>query len=592
MGAADQTLPGRFFAEASRRAGHVAHHYRSGTTWFPVGWATMAQLVRDLAGGLIALGHQPSQPVAIAASSRREWLYCDLAILACGGISVGIPPGLEPGQCARRLAHAGARLCVVDSRRQLAALRPHFGQLPQLHTVIVLDDGGDGAEERPERGDSGTPQAGRVQLIAYREVLGRGRGRAAEVAARVAAIRPLDAAMFLYTSGTAGEPRGAMLTHGNAVAAVRALARLGVGPEDTALSMVPPDHALHRAWQHCGLWSGMRMVFAGEPELAMSYLMDIKPTVVIAMPGMVERIYRAFYHEMSDLAGGRQLFQWACELTRRRTERRRRGAELPIRLRAQLGVARRAVFEVLRERLGGQVRCMVVMGGPIAHGVGDLFEAAGVRVMVGWGMAETLFAGTLSRDGNHLPERIGEPLPGIELTTTAEGELLIRGGSVFSGYYKAGAETISAFTDGGYLRTGDLGRRGADGSFYLSDRKRDRIITASGQTVATQRIEAWLRGDPRISWAVVIGHERPYLTGLIAVPETIRLRCDDAELATLVERIVGERNLELRRAEQLRAHRVLPYDLGVASGELTPALQVRRDVVLDRFRYLIDEMYE
>ena len=582
LGHAPHTLPARFFATARRLESRVAHYFHESGTRFPVGWSTAARLVRDIAAGLMALGHEPSDPVALVSSTRRELSYCDLAVLAAGGISVAIPPTLERDECQELLAHSDARICIVENAAQLAKLTQ--SALAELRHVIVVDP----APGRAPAGDEpGKPSQAPGKLCSLRQVMARGRERGLDVARRVDALSPLDAAMFLYTSGTTGQPKTVMLTHGNLNAAMEAMAALDWGEGDTALSYLPLSHGLPRVMEHYGLWAGATIAYAKSATGAA----DLKPTVIAAFPATLEQMVHELYDEIATSVAGQRLFAWASGLARETGELPVRGSLSPG-IAARLALARRLVLQRLQTRLGGRVRQIVVMGGQLAHGVHRLFETVGISIVCGWGMAETCFAGTLGRTDTADPAGPGLPSPGIELALADDGELLVRGKSVFSGYYKAEAETAAAFSGGGYLRTGDLAAREPGGAYRVLGRKRDAIVTTTGKHIMPAQIEAWMRGDPRIRQAVVVGDGRPHLGALLCVSDALRQSCDEDTLHRIVEGIVSARNVEVERAEQVREFRLLPYPMSVATGELTSGFEIKRDVVLEKFGYLVNELYE
>ncbi|MCG8416897.1 MAG: AMP-binding protein [Proteobacteria bacterium] len=621
MGNAHDTLPARFFANARRFASRIIHHYPSGDRWFPVGWSTAANLVRDLASGLISLGHQAKDPVAIIANTRREWTYCDLAVLAAGGISVAIPPTADAPTCRDMLAHSDARICIVEDAVQLAKVVPHMTELTALHHIVAIDRITDrritgravaplresgtshSLPERPVDDSISLPTSADRRILSYDELLRIGRREARDVQGRLSALSSLDAAVFLYTSGSTGRPRAAMLTHGNVTAALRSFEVFGFRPTDTTLSLLPMSYGLARAMEYYALWIGMPSAYAkitdntgalhglGQGDPLAAAASRVQPTVMVGVPALFERLRLSIYDEVCGSAAGLKLFDWASAVAQSLTQQQRRAHRSTPALQAQRRILRALLFERLTARLGGRVRTAVVMGGHPAHGVCEFFEAAGIRVLVGWGMSETFFAGTAG-PARASKEQAASPLPDIELALADDGEILMRGPQVFSGYLKAESETASAFTPDGFFRTGDLAAQTLDGKYHILGRKRDVIVTEAGTRLAPQRIEAWMRGDPRISHTVVVGHGRPYLGALVAVSDSLRHSCDEDTLIGIVEGIVAALNVELPRSDQIGRIRLLPHDLGVATGELTPAYQVKRDVVAAKFAYLIDEIYE
>lgn len=577
-----ETLPARFFANARRLGSAIAHHHWSHGQWFPVGWSTMAGVVRDLASGLIELGHEPSEAVAILAETRREWTYVDLAIMSAGGVTVGLYPDLDTDEYRRLLALADARVCVVDARH-LARILAIRDALPRLRTLVVMDAG-----ELPTT----TPG-----IVSYDELLRVGRRARHDIAEHVARLTHLDAATFLTTSGTESPAKLAMVTHGNLVHALRTWSQLELSPSpsDLGFTALPLAHSLARSFEHLGVWQGMATVYASERDDLVADLTDMRPTVMVTLPRWLQDLHSAVFDDMVTLLAGRKLLAWAGRIARHAVRHTHQGRAPSPRLEAQMRLARRLVWNRLRTCLGGRMRHVHVGGGAIACDLLYALEATGVRASTGWSMAETCGVGSLTRPGAfgdhaHVAS-VGHPVPGMELALAADGELLARGAAVFSGYYRSDAQTSAAFTPSGYLRTGDLARQADDKSYHITGRKSQLIVTASGNRVAPRALESLVCADPRIGQALVLGHGRPYLVALIAVRPSVQQIFDEKTVEGMVEDIIASINVDLPRAEQIRHFRVLPYELGSHGGELTPSFEIRRDVVFERFSYLIDEMY-
>lgn len=582
-----ETLPARFFANARRSASRVAHYYSANGHWFPVGFATMAGIVRDLASGLIALGHEPSQPVAILSVIRREWTYVDLAVMSIGGVTVGIDADFDNDTQTAILQHCDASICFVDDTLQMHKLHEFASSSPRLQVVVRFGDSDTNVVDTLPTG---------VTVVTYSDVLRLGRRENHDVEARIRALTPMDAATFLYTSGTTGAPKAAMLTHGNLVASIKALSTLDVSRADLGFSFLSPASALPRAFEHLSVWLGMQTVYASGRDRLVDDLLAMKPTVMMTVPRVLEVLHSTVYEDMYTLAAGRRLLSWANKIGKHTARQKRQGRRVATTLDAQMHLARRLVFNRFRTCLGGRMRHIFVSGGMVSPAFVYALEACGVQVSTGWSMTETFSAGTLARSGDigddDLVASVGEPIPGIELKLADDGELLARGPCVFSGYYKDDARTRAAFTVDGYLRTGDIARVESNGSYRIIDRKPHSIQTQSGTSVAPRTIENLVRVDPRVSQIIILGDERPYLTALISVTDSLRQIFDQKTLEGMLEDIIHAVNVDLVRAQQIREFRLLPYDFSVDSGELTPSLQLRRDFITERFRYLIEEMYE
>ncbi|WP_428262638.1 AMP-dependent synthetase/ligase [Haliangium sp.] len=572
-------LPARLFGNAARFGDRVAHRYRVRGTWFPVGWATLGHLVRDRAATLIELGHAPAEPVVVLSRARREALYWDLATLAGGGIAVGLYPSLRADVCQDLVRRAGARFAVVENTAQLAKLEGCLEPAGPLRGIVLIDS--PDTEPRDPR------------VVPARRLLAAAAGTdRAAVDARLAALGPHDAALFLYSSGTTGTPKAAMLSHGNLSAALEAVARAGLlRADDRCFSALPLASPVQRLLDYAALWTGVPSAYPGHPEVPLADLAQARATVLALMPHTLEHWYRAVYEPAADSPALQGLLAWTRDLSRQEAHDRRRG-QLGPSLQAQLALARRLVFHRLRRRLGRDLRLIVTAGAGLAPEIVEFLHAAGVPIAEGWGMAETFALATLALPEDRRRGSAGQPLPGIELAIADDGELLVRGPQVFSGYLRADAATTSAFTSSGYFRTGDLARLDDDRFLYLSGRHTELIVTQDGHRISPQPIEHALAGDPRIAHVVVVGDRRPYLGALVAVARAYRTRMDSTTLERMLAGIIATRNTDLLRHEQIRAFRLLPHELSEDSGELTPTRTVRRAVVLDKFQYLVDEMYE
>lgn len=573
-----ETIISRFFAHADRLGSQTCLRYHDGRSWVPVTWRAAGQVVRDFAAGLVTLGHKPGDTLAIQANTRVEWLNADLGNLAAQGITVGVYPTMTADQSRYIIAHCDARFVLVEDAKQLQKLQSVRTQLPGVETVIVIDPRGVNLDGE--------------RLLSYHDVLARGRASREDVHARVAQLRLEDAALFIYTSGTTGPPKGAMITHGNIVAAMEAFDALAVQSDDTGFAFLPLAHALQRAVSYRAIWTGMPGSFGRAIDTVAEDLVACRPSVMAAVPRIFEKVYARVHEQVA--AGSpakKRIFDWAVGVGRRVSKLRQAHEPIPRALEVEYAIARKLVFDKLRAKLGGRVRLFITGGAPIAKEILEFFDAAGITILEGWGMTETFSAGTANLPGAQRFGSIGRPLPGIELRLDTDGEILIRGKNVFAGYFKDEEATRASFTPDGFFRTGDVGKVDADGYYYIIDRKKDLIITAAGKNIAPQNIENLMKTDPRISQCVVIGDRRPYLVALIAVAPELRAGKSEAELVSLVQSIVDQKNTELASYERIKKFRLLPTELTQETGELTPSLKVKRKVVMEKFAALIEEMY-
>ncbi len=581
------TLISSFFSIADKKGTAPCFVFHHDGTWVPIGWRQAARLVRDFATGLIELGHKPGDALAILANTRHEWMTADLASLALGGITIGVFPTMTGEQSKYVIGHADARFLVVEDHKQYKKIEPYLSELTRLETIIVIDP-----KNVPLTGNGAG--SSRPQRFAMTDILARGREsrRRAEVDERTAKIKLTDAAIFVYTSGTTGPPKGAMLNHGNIMAALTQLDSITMRPEDTGFTFLPLGHVLQRMVNYHCILNGISGAFARSLETVAEDIASARPSLVASVPRIFEKIYAKIHEQAAAGSPAKQkIFAWAVKTGREVSKLRREHQPIPAQLEVQYRVAKKLVFDKLRDKLGGRIRIFVTGGAPIAKDILEFFDAANITILEGWGMTETCAAGTINLPGAVRFGSIGRPLSGVEMRLDTDGEILIRGKQIFSGYYKEEKATAESFTDDGYFRTGDIGRVDADGFWYIIDRKKDLIITAAGKNIAPQNIENLIKTDPRISQVVAIGDRQPFLVALITVTPEARQGKSEAELQQLVESVLADKNKDLASYERIKKFRILPQELSIEAGEITPTLKVKRKVVGEKYAALVTEMY-
>jgi len=560
----DRTTVGLFFPQAARFGDRTLVRFHDGAAWRGLSWRGFQDLVVRLAARLVAEGVQAGDRVVIMSENCVEWLYCDLGIQAAGCVTVPIYPSTAAGSAQEIAMDAGARLAFVaddlSDRLQVERVVRISADLPAWVA----------AEPTPD-------------LLA-------------EVEARAAAVQPDDLATLAYTSGTTGVPKGVMLAH-RCIAdmAVSCLQVFDIGPDDESLSFLPYSHVFERInGIFVGLVAGASTWLSrGIPHLV-DDLQECRPTVMVAVPRVYEKMHQQVMAVVREApAPRRALFSWALEQGRRRS----RGQATPL-----YPLADRLVLGPLRRRLtGGRLRFFVSGGAPLAAEVEGFFWAVGVKILNGWGMTETASGATSNTERRHEFETVGPPLPGVEVKIAADGEILIKSPGNMLGYYnnsEATAETL----DDGWVKTGDIGELDSAGFLRITDRKKELIKTAGGKYVAPAPMELRLMQQPAIERALVVGDERPYVVALV-VPDWRAMNVEagisgrpeelvhDERAQAIVQRSIDELNEDLGSWESIKYFRLLPQDFTEESGELTPTLKVKRRVVQERYRELIDTMY-
>ena len=559
--------------------------------------------IRDLSLGLAALGVESEDRVAILSDSRPEWVIADLAVLTAGAVTAPIYPTLPETQVRYILADSGARVVVVADETQAAKVRAVWDELPDLSALVVMDPAADPAEDA---GDA--PRRAELSLA---EVTDRGHrrlmtedGLGREYKERATAITPDRLATIIYTSGTTGEPKGVMLTHGNVASNVMDGGDVvGVDDKDAALSFLPLSHAFERAVVFLYLYQGVTVTFAESLDTIARDLGTVRPTVMTGVP----RVYEKFHARVHEAVAGapairRRLFHWAVGAGLQRTRARLAGRSVPLPTRLRLGLAERLVLSKVRGRLGGRLRFVVSGSAPLSTPIAEFFFAIGIPVVEGYGLTET--SPTLTVNPLERPKlgTVGPALRNVELKIAADGEVLARGPNVMRGYYGKPEATAEVMRDGWFC-TGDIGSLDADGYLTILDRKKELIVTAGGKNIAPNPIEAELKRSALVAEAVLVGDRRPYVSALL-VPDfaALALRADveDVPREEIVERpdvvalfdeVVEKVNAGLARHEQIKRSALLPAEFGIATGELTPTLKVKRRVVAQRWNDAIERLY-
>jgi long-chain acyl-CoA synthetase len=585
-----------FWQRVQESGGADAQMVKRAGVWRRLTWTEVGNGVREIAVGLLALEHHPGDAVGLLSTSRAEWVQTDFAILSTGGVTVPIYATYTPEQIAYIVNDAEVRMLIVENASQLARVLAMREKMPRLQHIVVIDDD-------ETRGAALTGQDLRR--------LGRDHASALEraLAERVSALDSADVATIVYTSGTTGEPKGVVQTHANHMATLAAVAQIpGVQPGDVHLLFLPLAHSFARLEAFMGVHRGLVTAFAESVDALPHNLREVRPDFVFGVPRVYEkaqaRIQAAV--EVSPPVA-RRLFAWALRVGRAVSRYQQKRQPVPARLALAHRVARRAVFSKLHEAFGGRLRFAVSGGAPLSQETAEFFHAAGILIVEGYGLTEACPALTFNRIDFFKFGSVGQTIPGVELRLAADGEILARGPNIATrGYWRKPEATAETFGTDGWLRTGDIGRIDEDGFVYITDRKKEIIVTSGGANIAPQYLERLLRTDPLISHAMVYGDRRPYPTALVTLnPRELTkfarehgiLVTDAARLAEhpLVVARVGQtvdvKNAELQSYARIKRFAVLPADFTEETGELTPTQKVKRKVIAEKYRTVIEALY-
>ena len=549
--------------------------------------------IRTLSLGLAAIGVKPGDRVALMSDSRPEWVIADLAILTAGAVTVPIYPTLPAEPAGYILADSGAEVAIVADEVQAAKVRQVRPKLPQLRELILIDG-------EDDAGLDGETTLAAVQARGHQRLMTED-GLARRYKEAAAAIDAEQLATIIYTSGTTGDAKGVMLTHGAIVANLIDVDSVVHFKEtDEALSFLPLSHAFERTTVYMYLFKGVEVTFAESLETVARDMVQVRPTVMTGVPRVFEKLH-ARVHEMVAKAPAirQRLFHWALGVGGARVRAARGGGRPPL----LAGLADRLALSKVRDRTGGRLRFVCSGGAPLPVHVAEFLLAVGVPVLEGYGLTETAPVLTTNPLDAARPGTVGLPLPRVELRIAEDGEILARGPNLMRGYYGKPEATAEAIRDG-WFHTGDIGRFDDGGYLVITDRKKELLVTAGGKNIAPQPVEQRLKQHVLVAEAVLIGDRRPYVTALL-MPDFAALAAalgeppaDDREallgrsdVQGLYDPVVAAVNAGQPAYEQIKRYRLLPAELSIDGGELTPTLKVKRRVIAEKWGDLIDELY-
>ena len=575
----------------------TAYLVREDGRFRPYTWGHIERRVDEIAAGMIDRGIRPGDRVSILGDTRLEWALCDLAVLRAGGVSVGIYPTLTGEQAAFILEDSSSSWLFVQNTAQIEKISPFFPRLPLLRNLVLWEG------DEPERN---APNLSRLESDGAQTLL---RDPQCTVESE-RATRPEDVAIIIYTSGTTGPPKGSLLTHRNIMAQLAMLEVMGPMDErDVMMFFLPLSHVGERIPGHFQrIYRGVPAAFVADITRILEDMRAIRPTVFGSVPRVFEKAYARIRAEVENASPlKRALFGWAEAAAREAAGLERSGAPVPLTLRLRRAAADRMVFRKVRAVFGGRVRTFVSSSAPISLEILEFFHAAGMTILEGYGQTEVSCFCTFNRPDDYRLGSVGKPLPDTEIRIAQDGEILVRGPTVFKGYLNQPELTRTTVDEDGWLHTGDIGRLDRDGFLWITGRKKEIIITSGGKNVTPANIEHLLCDHPLVEQALVHGDRRNYLTALLGLspdavrswaertgpaeataPDLLRHPALLAELQGHVDRV----NERLARNETIKRFAVLPRLLDLDHGELTPTQKIRRQVVEDRFRDLLNSLYE
>jgi long-chain acyl-CoA synthetase len=583
MGTRTKTIAAQVPAAVEKHASKVAHMHKSGDEWVNTTFEELGTAVKEIALGLLDLGIAARDRVAILSHSRPEWTWANFGTITAGATSVSIYQTNSPEEVRYVLEHSDSVAVFAEDEEQLAKVREVRDSLPALKHVIAFEPGG---------GDG---------VITLDELRERGRGRDDDEWTRaVEAVTPDDPCQFIYTSGTTGPPKGCVITNGNYTAMRDMILGYGAIYEDDIVYLyLPLAHSFALLIQFLTTDVGATIAYwQKDPLKIVPDIQEVRPHYFPSVPRIFEKIYTLATSNAPDP----ERLKKAVEIGVKVREMQRTGQEVPAELQEHFDQAEEALYKNVRAIFGGRVRQGVSGAAPIAKEVLEFFYACGIPIFEGYGMTETSTAATAQTLDSFRFGSVGKVLDGMEAKIAEDGELLLRGPNIFRGYYNNEEATAEALEDG-WLHTGDLAHIDEDGFLFITGRKKDIIITAGGKNITPANLENGLKQNRYISQAVVLGDRKPYLVAVITLdPEEVPgfaeqhgLKPEEVagseQMRAEVQKAIDEVNAEVGRVEQIKKFTILPEDLSQATGELTPTLKVKRNVVADKYADEVEKLY-
>ncbi|RDV52166.1 long-chain fatty acid--CoA ligase [Streptomyces sp. IB2014 011-12] len=577
--------------------------------WKSLSWGQAAKRVYAIAAGLIALGVQPEERVALSSATRVEWILIDLGVMCAGAATTTVYPSTNAEESAFILADSESRILIAEDAEQLAKARERRTELPDLAHVVVIDPAG----VEPAEGD---PEG---WIITLDDLEARGDELLAKtpdaVTDRVSAITADQLATLIYTSGTTGRPKGVRLPHDNWSYMAKATVATGlITAEDVQYLWLPLAHVFGKVLTSGQIEVGHVTAIDGRIDKIIENLPVVQPTYMAAVPRIFEKVYNGVASKARAGGGAKyKIFQWAAGVGREYAKvsqdnfRRTGKASVPFALGAKHKVADALVFSKIRDAFGGRLRACISGSAALAPDIGYFFAGAGVHILEGYGLTESSAASFVNPGEAYRTGTVGKPLPGTEVRIADDGEILLRGPGIMQGYHKLPEKTEEVLESDGWFHTGDIGELSADGYLRITDRKKDLIKTSGGKYVAPAEVEGQFKAVcPFVSNILVHGADRNFCTALIALdgPTILNWAAENGlegkeyaevvaapQTVELIDGYVQRLNEGLQRWQTIKKFRLLPRDLDVEHGELTPSLKLKRPVVEREYQGLIDEMY-
>lgn len=596
-----------FQESVAANAERPALMYKRAGSWHTITYAGFGRFVEDLAGGLLALGVEAGDKVAIWSENSPEWVISDYGTLHTGAASVPIYHTLTQDQSAYILKDSDAKVCFVEDAERLEAVLAKRSELPELESIVVM-------------GPVPAGYSGKDDILGMDELYAKGRAHLeaneGALTERIEALTPDTLASLVYTSGTTGNPKGVILTHWNFASNVQATAEVLPFHKELHLGFLPLAHSFARTGDEFYPYSvGSTVAFAEGLEQLTANMAEIQPTVMLSVPRLYEKMYAKIKDGVRQGSPTKQrIFAWAMGVGGEFAHRTADHRPIPATLKVKKSIADALVFKKIHQVTGGRLKFFVSGGAALSKEIQEFFAAAGLWILQGYGLTETSPVLSCNSPENYRFGSVGKPIPGVEIRlddsewegVEGEGEIQCRGPNITEGYFRLEKETRELFTDDGWLKTGDVGRIDEEGFLFITDRKKELFKTAYGKYIAPQVLEGQLKNQDHIAMAVIIGEDKKYVAALIA-PDFERLEpwakaegiafeshedlIANPKVRELIESEVAAVNANLARYEQVKRFELLDRELTQEDGELTPTLKVKRRIIHETYAPQIAACY-
>ncbi len=590
----------RMVNDRSERFGdRVVFERKREGAWETFSWKDLCRFYREVARGLLNLGIEEGDKVAILSENRPEWAFVDIGVLSMQGVVVPLYWTLTPAQLEYILRDCKARVIFVSNTEYLDKILKIKSSLPDLETIVCFD---------------AFPVDRQVDgLLSFDDLLETGAKAAPEIweelGRRIASGNEGDLATIIYTSGTTGEPKGVMLTHRNFLSNVRSVLEvIDVKSSDTCLSFLPLSHVFERVAYYLFLYVGGRIIYAESIDKIVDNMQEVSPTILVSVPRIYEKAYAKVLDKVHDASPLRKaIFSFCVGIGREVSGKLLAGQEIGGLLAFKMKLAEKLVFGKIRETFGGKIRLMISGGAALSREIAEFFHAAGLVILEGYGLTETSPVIAANHDGSIRFGSVGQVLPGVEVRIEGDGEISTRGPNVMQGYFNRPEETAEVLDADGWFHTGDIGHFDSEGFLWITDRKKAIIVTAGGKNVAPQALENSLSTDKFISQAFVYGDGRKFISALI-VPDWERTKsyaaeknieysstaelCSNMVIMELFEKRVELALVDFSRAEKVRKFKLMEREFSQDEGEVTPTLKLKRKEITQRYWNDLESLYK